>query len=201
MLLFLDTETSGLLKRNLPLESPEQPWIVSIAAQLCDNSGNELAAFRSGIRAHGRSISDGAKAVHGISTREAGKGGVAEKSALRILCGRESFAAQARFVIGHGLDFDRDVIAGSLLRNGWDAAVWLRPGLSFINTMTSAAPFCKLPSDHDSGSYKWPSLDHACELLLGEPPRVGRHDAWDDLNRCSRLFFWLRDRGTFEVAA
>jgi hypothetical protein len=201
VLLFLDTETSGLIKRNFPLESPEQPWIVSIACQLCSSDGTELAALRTTIRAHGRAIGEAAKAVHGISSRDAGKGGIAEKSALRLLCGHESLASQSRYVIGHGLDFDRDVISGSLLRNGWDPAVWLRPGLTFIDTMISVAPFCKLPSDHDSGSYKWPSLDQACEFLLGEPPREGRHDAWDDLNRCKRLYFWLRERGAFEVAA
>lgn len=199
MYLLIDTETSGLLKRGVPLELPEQPWIVSIAAQLIDSEGNELASLNTRIRAAGRSIADDAKAVHGISSREAGRGGVAEKSALRLLCGSQSLCSQARFVIGHGLQFDKDVITGSLMRNGWEAAVWLRPGLQFCCTMLAAAPFCKLPSEHDSGGYRWPSLDDACRILLGQEPRAGHHTAMDDLGRCRELFFWLRSHGAFEM--
>lgn len=201
MLLMVDVETSGLIKKNLPLESPEQPWLVWIAAQLCDNEGRELAAIRTRIRANGRSIPDDARAVHGISTRDAGKGGIAEKSALRVLCGHESLVSQARIVAGHGIGFDKSVITGSIIRNGWDTSVWTRPGLQFIDTMQAATPFCKLTSAHDSGGYRWPSLDEACEILLNEPPRVGAHDAWQDLHRAKRLYFHLRSLGTFEAEA
>jgi hypothetical protein len=184
MYLFIDCETSGLLKKNLPLDDANQPWVVSLAAQLCDSAGNELAAMRTGIRANGRAIASDASAVHGISSRKAAYTGVAEKSALRLLCGKESFVSQARFVVGHGMQFDKDVITGLILRNGWDASVWTRPGV-------------------ESGSYRWPSLDDACQILLGVEPRIGAHDAWDDLQRCKLLFSHLRDRGAFdlEVAA
>ena len=197
--LLIDCETSGLIKRGLPLDSPEQPWIVSLAAQLVDAAGNELASLNTRIRAAGRPIAEDAKSVHGISAREAARGGVAEKSVLRLLCGSQSLASQARFVVGHGLQFDKDVITGSLMRNGWDASVWLRPGLQFCCTMLAGAPFCKLPSEHDSGGYKWPSLDAACSLLLGEEPRSEYHTAMDDLRRTRDLFFWLRERGAFEM--
>lgn len=199
MYLIIDTETSGLLKRNLPLESAEQPWICQIAAQLVDKDGNEAASLNTRIRAAGRPIAEDAKAVHGISAREAGRGGVAEKSALRLLCGSQSLASQARFVVGHGLQFDKDVITGSLLRNGWDSSVWLRPGLQFHCTMLAAAPFCRLPSEHENGGYRWPSLDDACRILLGQEPRAGHHTAMDDLRRTRELFFWLRERGAFEM--
>lgn len=201
MLLFVDCETSGLLKKNLPLEDPNQPWVVSLAAQLCDGTGNELAAIRTGIRANGRAIASDASAVHGISSRKAAYTGVAEKSALRLLCGKESFVSQARYVVGHGMQFDKAVITSLILRNGWDASVWTRPGVEFCCTMLAAAPFCKLASEHESGSYRWPSLDDACRILLGEEPRAGAHDAWDDLRRCRSLFFWLRGRGAFDLEA
>lgn len=201
MYLFIDCETSGLLKKNLPLDDPSQPWVVSLAAQLCDNSGNELAAIRTGIRAGDRKVSDGAKKVHGISSQLASRTGVSELAALGVLCGRESLASQARYVVGHGLDFDRDVINSVLARNGRDAKTWTRPGLQFVDTMTAATPFCKLTSEHESGSYRWPSLDDACRILLGEEPRAGVHDAWDDLRRCRSLFFWLRERGAFDLEA
>ena len=124
---------------------------------------------------------------------------MSELAALGVLCGRESFASQARYVVGHGVSFDRDIITSVLARNGRDAATWVRPGLQFIDTMLAATPFCKIPSDHESDGYKWPSLDEAGALLLNEIPRSATHDAWDDIGRCKRLFFWLRDRGALDV--
>lgn len=198
-LLFCDVETSGLFKKNLPMDSDQQPWVVSLAAELTDAKGRQLACISTGIRANGRRISPGASAIHGVSSALAGRSGVSELAALGVLCGRESLASQARYCIGHGISFDRDVITSVLARNGRDATTWVRPGLTFVDTMTTAAPFCKLPSDHESGSYKWPSLDDACEILLNEPPRTGHHNAWDDVQRCKLLFFWLRSRGALEI--
>lgn len=198
-LLFVDCETSGLFKKNLPMDSDQQPWCVSIAAELTDDKGRQLASINTGIRANGRKITDGAQRVHGVSSALAGRSGVSELAALGVLCGRESLASQARYAIGHGISLDRDVITSVLARNGRDATTWVRPGLTFVDTMTTAAPFCKLPSDHESGSYKWPSLDEACEILLNEPPRSGHHNAWEDIQRCKLLFFWLRARGALEM--
>ncbi|HWL06769.1 MAG TPA: hypothetical protein VNQ99_17835 [Xanthobacteraceae bacterium] len=78
---------------------------------------------------------------------------------------------------------------------------WLRPGLEFVSTMDAATPFCRLPGTHESGGYKWPSLDEACEQLLEMEPRAGHHNAWDDVQRCKRLYHWLRDQRAFERAA
>jgi DNA polymerase III epsilon subunit-like protein len=198
-LLFVDTETSGLFKKNLPLDSDQQPWVVSLAADLCDDVGRQIASINTGIRANGRKITEDARAVHGVSSATAGRTGVSELAALGVLCGRESFASQARYVIGHGVSFDRDVITSVLARNGRDATTWVRPGLQFVDTMLASTPFCKLPSGHEAGGYKWPSLDEACELLLNEPPRTGPHNAWDDVQRAKLLFFWLRSHGALEI--
>jgi hypothetical protein len=199
VLLIVDVETSGLLKKNLPLESPEQPWIVSLAAELCDDAGRQLACINTRIRSNGRTITDGARNIHGVSTALAGRTGVSELSALGVLCGKESFASQARYVVGHGLSFDRDVVTSVLARHGRDPSSWVRPGLEFVDTMLAAAPFCKLPSEHESGSYKWPSLDDAGEILLNEPRREAAHSAWEDVQRTKLLFFWLRSHGAFEA--
>lgn len=199
MHLFVDCESSGLFKKHLPLDSDQQPWIVSIAAELCDDVGRQIACIRSGIRANGRKITDGAQKVHGVSSALASRTGVSELAALGVLCGRESFASQARYVIGHGLSFDRDIITSVLARNGRDATTWVRPGLQFVDTMLAATPFCKIPSDHEAGGYKWPSLDEASDILLSEPPREGPHDPWDDIQRAKLLFFWLKSHGALEI--
>lgn len=199
MYLFVDCETSGLIKRNLPLDSDQQPWVCSLAAELTDADGNQLACINTAIRANGRRIEAGASAVHGVSSQLAGRTGVSELAALGVLCGRESLASQARYVIGHGISFDRDVITSVLARHGRDATTWVRPGLQFVDTMTTATPFCKIVSDHDSGGYRWPSLDDAGHILFCDQPREGPHSAWDDIQRTKKLFFYLRQQGAFDL--
>lgn len=194
-ILFVDTESSDLVKWDLPPEDPAQPWPVSIAAELVVG-GIASDFFHAHVKAEGRVVREDAAAVHGVSTRKAAKSGISEVVALGMLCG---FASQARQVVGHGIDFDRKLIEGSLLRRGKESRLWTRPGLEFICTMKAATPFCRL--ERQDGSPKWPSLDEACEILLGEPRREGAHGAWDDMKRAQRLFFWLQERGAFEVAA
>lgn len=195
--LFMDAETSDLLKRDRPLDDSSQPWAVSIAAQLVID-GAPADFFHVHVKAEGRQVRAGAEAVHGISTRSAAKRGVSEVVALGMLCG---LAAQAEMVVGHGIDFDRQVIEGCLLRRGKETRLWTRPGLEFVDTMKAATPFCRINADREDGSFKWPSLSEAGALLLGEEPREGTHDAWQDLLRTCRLFDWLTAHGAFEAAA
>lgn len=196
-ILFVDCETSDLLKRDLALDDLSQPWCVSIAAVLAV-PGRPDQEINLPIRAEGRKIRAGAEAVHGVSSREAAKHGVPEVAVLAVLCW---LAAQAECVVGHGIGFDRDVVTSVLMRRGKDSRLWTRPGLTFHDTMKLATPFCRIPSVFDDGGFKWPSLDEACSILLGEPPRAGEHSAKDDLQRTRRLWAWLCDHNAVETAA
>lgn len=197
MILIVDAETSDLPKRDLPADDPAQPWIVSVAAMLCSPEGEPQDFFHTRIRSDGRKIKDAAAAVHGISSRAAGRNGVSETAALGMLIG---FAAQATAIVGHGIDFDRGMVECALVRLGKDTRIWVRAGLEFICTMKAAAPLCRIPSTHDSGGFRWPSLDAACEIILQEKRREGHHTAWDDCNRTKRLFLALRERKVLEAA-
>lgn len=194
-ILFIDTESSDLLKEALPLDDPAQPWAVSIAAELVVG-GVSSDFFHLHIKAEGRQVRAGAEAVHGISTRAASKRGLSEVAALGVLCG---LAAQAERVVGHGVDFDRRLIEGLLLRRGKETKLWTRPGLEFVDTMKAATPFCKIA--RDDGSFKWPSLSEAAEILLERKEERGHHDAWDDLQLVRDLHDWLAAHGAWETAA
>ncbi len=201
MLLFVDTETSDMLKRHLPLSDESQPWIVSIAAELVGMDGVTQDFFYTRVRAaDGAKIRDGAEKVHGISSREASRSGVPQVVALGMLC---HFAAQANLAIGFGMDFDRQIVESALIRSGKDTKLWVRPGLQFVNCMLAATPVCKLPpkQPRDDGAHKWPSLDEACEIILGTPRREGHHNAWNDMQRTKLLYFALRAKGVLEIAA
>lgn len=199
--LFVDTESSDLLKRHLPLSDPSQPWIVSMAGDLSDGDGVPQAFFFTQVRAaDGQKVRPGAEQVHGISSRDAAREGVPQIAALAMLC---HLASQARYVVGYGLDFDRQLVESALLRSGKDTRLWTRPGLQFINCMLPATAICKLPpkEPRDDGQFKWPSLAEAQQIILGEPPRTGIHNAWDDMQISKRVFMELRRRGVIEVAA
>lgn len=199
MLLFFDLETSDLLRRDVPLGDPAQPWIVSIGAQLCAMDGMLRDHFHARIRADGRQVRAGAQAVHGVSSRDAARTGVSETVGLGMLIG---FAAQATYCAGHGIEgFDRQVVESVLLRLGKDTRMWTRPGLQFFDTMKLATPVCRIPSGRDDGGFKWPSLDEALFELLGEPARGGFHSAYEDCDRARRLFLALRERNVVEIAA
>jgi len=198
MWVIADTETSGLLKRGLPLHAPEQPWIVSISAEHIGPDRETISFFSSRIRAEdGRLIEDGASGVHGISSRSAARHGVPAIVGIGFLC---HMASDARYVVGWGLDFDRQIVEGELIRRKKDTRLWTRPGLAFVDLMKVATNFCRIPhpEPRDDNQWKWPSLDEACEKLLGEERR-GQHHGWDDVQRTKRLFFWLLDRGAIEM--
>lgn len=198
MFLAVDVESSDLIKRDLPLSDASQPWAVGIAAQLFGEDGKPVDFFCTKIRGDGRQIRPGAEKVHGISSRAAGRGGISEVAALGMLCG---LAAQASYLIGHNVEFDRQVIEGLLIRLGKDTKLWVRPGLQSVCTMLASVALCRLPSGREDGQFKYPSLDEACEILLGESRREGHHAAWDDCDRARRVFLVLRERNCLEAAA
>ena len=196
MILSIDTETSNLPARGMEPSNPRYPWAVHIGAVLFDDDGRDHAIFSTGVRADGRSISAEAQRVHGISTVQAGRTGIPEIVALSAVC---HLASQAQLLVGYNIEFDRDVIVAAIIRNNQDPHRLLRPGLQVIDLMKPAAACCKLPTDHESGTYRWPSLDEACKILLGEAIRDGIHSALDDVLRAKRLFFWLREHGALDM--
>jgi DNA polymerase III epsilon subunit-like protein len=197
VILFCDVESSDLLRGDLPLGDPAQPWCVSIGAELATNDGESVDFFSTRIRSDGRMIRSCATEVHGITSRQAARQGVSELAALGMLMG---FAAQAKIVVGHGIDFDRKVIESQLLRLGKDARMWVRPGLQFVCTMLAAVAICRIPGTGSDGQFKWPKLDETL-AALGLPPRPSPHTAWSDLQSTKAAYFALKARNLLEVAA
>lgn len=194
MILLLNLETSDLIKPELPLSDPAQPWIVEVAASMHDRDlTTTYGRFQTRVRADGRKIRPGAEKVHGISNRAAGRYGMSE---IRMLGALTGLVDQCEAVVGFGLNgFDKKVVESVLIRQGKKTASWTRAGLEFIDIIGCCAQACRLQGNHESNTYRWPTLDQACEILLGEAPQPGIHDAWDDLGRAGRLYKFLRDSG------
>lgn len=194
MFLFLDTETSDLLHGQQSLTDPVQPWAVGVAAELLDKDFVPLMHIRALIKAEGRKIRQDAYEVHGISSAMAERYGLSQVVVLGTLV---HMMGKARFLIGHGIEYDRTVIEGQLQRMGKDTNKWMRPGVEMVCTMKEAAEYCRIEPNFEGGTFRWPSLDAAGEILLGAAAREGKHDAWVDMKRAQGVFRHLYDRGAF----
>jgi DNA polymerase III subunit epsilon len=198
MILFVALDTSGLLKRHVPLEDPSQTWPVRVGFEFSTMDGHQKGFLSTQIRSDGRKIQEAATAIHGITTREADRSGMSEVIALGAIC---AWAKETRYLVGFSVDFYRDVLEGALMRRGRDSSMLIRAGIEVVDLMKPCAQFCKIVTDREDGSYKWPRLSEACEMLLGDAPMVGYRHAWDDCQRAKRLFFELRKRNALEIAA
>ncbi|BCH33259.1 hypothetical protein MesoLjLc_51890 [Mesorhizobium sp. L-8-10] len=209
--MFIDTETSGLYRKDLSIDDPGQPWAMSIAAALCNDAEELINFFSFVIKADGRTAKENAVNVHGISARATSQIGIPEPRALGALTDMLKTAPMdvALKVVTFG-DFDGKILSSLFARfaisqnkpsNTYDR-LWLRrPLTEFVNLQVPVCQMaCKLPSEFEGGGdYKWPSLDEACEIMLGMAPRPGRHDAWEDLCRLKALYFECVKRGYIET--
>jgi DNA polymerase III epsilon subunit-like protein len=194
--LALDLESSGLPPSGVEKGHPQYPWACQIGCLLFDLEGNEMAVLETIIKSEGRKMQPGAIVVHGISDQDAATFGVTEISAYALLC---HLAAKARWLVGFHVKFDRDIVESALMRLQRDARMLVRPGLEVVDLVQPCAAVCKIESDHESGTYRWPNLDKACETILGDAPRQGKHGALDDARRAKRLFLELRKRNVIEL--
>lgn len=196
MILALDIESSGLPPDGVPIGSAQYPWMVSVGCVLFDMSGRDRAVFGSRVRSDGRTIQADATAVHGISTREAGRSGIPERTALSLVC---NLAAEATILTGFNVEFDRNVVVSGIVRLGQEPQKLTRPGLQVLDLMRPAAAFTKIPSGHADGGYRWPRLDDALARIRNERPRQGHHDALKDAMAAKRLFLSLHHRGALDL--
>lgn len=188
--LYIDTETSGFVRDALPLDDPAQPWIVQLAAVLADED-RVWASLSVVIRADGREMPEGARAVHGYSAKLADEVGVAEAVAMMLFA---ELLGGAEYLVAHNLVFDAERVCAALLRHLPQAARRFRelPGMC---TMKSGAPVCRLPGRF--GDWKWPKLRELHEHLFREGFE-GEHDALADVmatRRCHLELLRLGEKG------
>lgn len=207
--LLIDAETSGLWRKNLSYDDPQQPWIVSCAFALCEPCGNFVNFGKFLIKPEGRAIQTGAENVHGITTREASQFGIPEPRFLGVMGDLLKTMPMDGYirVISYG-EFDKKVLGSLFARfavsqgkvsSAYDRLWTARPFVEFIDLMQPwCQMLCKLPSGFDDGSYKWPTLDEAAAEILGKEPRVGTHNAWEDMLILRDLYLRFRELGHFK---
>ena len=167
MILFLDTETTGIADFNKRARDPSQLL----------------------IKPDGWTIPKEASDVHKI-TDEIAAIGIAEKHAAEILL---AMIRKSQLLVGHNIQFDKFIARIAMRRfeliTDEDDAAWkATPTFCTMREMTNV---CQLPGKF-AGKFKWPKLAEAC-AHIGKP-LVGAHDALADLRACKEVYFWLKAR-------
>ena len=187
MYLVVDTETNDLPRNwRAPVSDlANWPRVIQVAWLEFDAAGTETARSVHLIRPDGFSISEGARAVHGITTARATRDGVPLAGVLDALL---RAIARTRLVIAHNIEFDATVLSAEFLRAGQ------RDPLQKVArrcTMKESAEYCNIPGQYGA---KWPKLEELHRHLFSETlPHA--HDALKDAESCARCFFELQARG------
>lgn len=187
MILFIDTETTGLPRKKGPFINQYAYWprLVELAWIECENDGTLIAENNSIIRPDSFTIPDAALAVHGITTKEVQETG---QSLVLVLEQFHSSLEHCSLIVGHNVEFDANVIAVESLRVGM-----VLPIQSYQKkcTMKSSVKLCKLKR---GAGYKNPTLAELHYFLFGLS-FPDSHRALGDARACMRCFFELKKRG------
>lgn len=189
MILFCDTETTGFPRPKLPLDHEDQPYIVQLAAQLCEDDGEVVAGF-SLIIDPGREIPEKAAAIHGITTEKAVAIGM---NAEVVMASFVHLYQRADVMVAHNIKFDQFVLEAQIARY-YSKPVPLKK--KQFCTMEAAKPVLALPASERMlaagfPSPKPPRLSECIKRFFDEE-LDGAHDAMVDLLTCKRVYFHLQ---------
>jgi DNA polymerase-3 subunit epsilon len=190
MILFFDTETTGFFDDRLPVDHEAQPYIVQLAAQLCEEDGSPVGGFSFIVSNPGISIPERAAAVHGITDEKAVQFGVSAEFALSAFT---HLYQRADLVCAHNIKFDKGVIETAIARY-YGKTMPLRKPL--FCTMEAASPIIKLPPTEKMRAAgfdkpKPPKLEECIQHFFNEK-LDGAHDAMVDLIACRRVYLHLK---------
>lgn len=193
MLCVYDLETSGLPAFNLPADDPSQPWIVELAAVLCEEDGTIVDEYESIVLPRGYVIPDDVAAIHGITT---GKALAEGRPAEEVFERAHAMMRSARMTLSYGARFDEKLRRGHLRRLGLSDCFGEWP-VGCIQPLATAlckiAPTAKMMASGRKWA-KTPKLIEAHEILLGKP-FDDAHRAMPDCKAAARVLFECIRRG------
>ena len=185
MYLIFDTETTGLPRNfNAPISDLDNwPRVVQLAWQLHDDSGELISQQDFIIHPEGFNIPFESERVHGISTELAQAVGERLTDVLALF---NKDLARAKFMVGHNLRFDLNVMGAEYLRLGQETPLTL----PVLDTCTeNSAQLCQIPGGR-GGKFKLPTLTELHQHLFGEAFNEA-HNATADVESTTRCFLEL----------
>jgi DNA polymerase III subunit epsilon len=189
MLLFLDTETTGLPKYYAASATEKYPRVVQLAWSLYDQEGNRESQESHIIYPTDFTIPPDSARIHGITTQRAKAEGV---SLHKVLPQFNADVERAMTVIAHNVDFDLPIILTEFLRCRMETNLAEKQKFCTMKA-PGIVSYCKIPNSAGTRN-KWPKLSEL-HLHLFEAEFSGSHDAGADVEACARCYFELRTRG------
>ncbi len=186
MYLIFDTETTGLPRNwSAPITDTDNwPRCVQIAWQLHDDMGNVIEHQDYLIKPDGFNIPFDSERVHGISTELATEQGV---SLVEVLEKFNIALAKAKYVVGHNVEFDLNVMGCEFHRYSVTTELNNKP---ILDTCTeNTAELLKLPGGR-GGRFKLPTLTELYQFLFQESFSEA-HNATADVEATTRAFLEL----------
>ena len=186
MYLIFDTETTGLPRNwSAPITDTDNwPRCVQIAWQLHDENGKVIEHQDYLVKPDGFNIPFDAERIHGISTELAMEQGIPIEEILEKF---NAVLSKAKFVIGHNVGFDLNVMGCEFHRYSTSTELNNKP---LLDTCTEAtAELLKLPGGR-GGRYKLPTLSELYQFLFNESFQEA-HNATADVEATTRAFLEL----------
>ena len=186
MYIIFDTETTGLPKRwNTPItETDNWPRCVQLAWAVYDEQGSLLKKQDYFIKPDGFTVPNDATSVHGISTEMLQEKGVDMQMVLQEF---EADLSNVKFIVGHNILFDMNIIGCELHRYSITSTLLELP---YLDTCTEeTAQLCQL-SGGRGGRFKLPTISDLHKFLFKEKIS-STFNAIIDVENTSRCFFEL----------
>lgn len=192
MILFLDTETTGLpLNWSAPIKQVNNwPRLVQLACLMYDEAGTLLEERNYIVKPEGFTIPYASTKIHRISTERAMAEGL---PLVHVLDEFKSLLEKTTLLVAHNVNFDHAVVGAEYYRKTQQDPLNL---LAKFCTMTSpeVISHCALPANSPRGGYKWPKLEELYYKLFKQELK-GAHDALVDIQATARCFWELRRLG------
>jgi DNA polymerase III epsilon subunit-like protein len=191
MILFFDTETTGLPKNwKAPVTDLDNwPRLVQLAYLVYDFDGNLIHSCNEIVKPNGFTIPVDASNVHGITTDLANQRGIKIQDVFELFY---FHIKRAKVIVAHNMAYDEKILGSELIRLGLDNILDTKEK---ICTMESSVDLCKINGPY---GYKWPRLDELHRYLF-QYDFTGAHDALADIQATAKCFWELKTRKVIKL--
>ncbi len=194
MILFFDTETTGLPKRrSAPLhDTSNWPRVVQLAWILYNTNRQPIKKSTVIIKPQGFRIPKKASDIHGITHERALRVGVPLEDALEEF--RDAVGC-SELLVAHNFQFDHPVMHAEFIRTRIPNNM---EGKKNFCTMLATKNLLRIPHPKIRDDYKWPRLEEL-HYYLFQRGFKGAHNAQTDVEITAKCFWELLDRNLIQV--
>jgi DNA polymerase III alpha subunit (gram-positive type) len=188
MIIFFDTETSGLPKDyNAHVHDLDNwPRMVQLAWQHYDDKGNKIAEHCYIIYPDGYEIPKEVSDLNRVTTERAKEVGLPLTYVLDVFA---KSLEMCDLLVAHNYTFDKSIIGSELIRQGMENIYENKiKTVETLCTMKKTTNYCQIPGIR---GYKWPKLQELHTKLFGAEFEEA-HDALVDVRAMAKCYYELK---------